>query len=157
MRLCYLTVSPLLLTTLKDLMSRSELSMFRLVGGTALSLHRGHRMSVDLDLFTDEQYGSVDFNSIDNYLRDTYSYVDRLNIQEIGFGKSYYIGEEASNCIKLDLYYTDKFMDDIVLMDNIRLASVAEIIAMKIDVIIRTGRKKDFWDIHEIIFDSANG
>ena len=48
-------------------------------------------------------------------------------------------------------------MDDIVLMDNIRLASVAEIIAMKIDVIIRTGRKKDFWDIHEIIFDSANG
>ena len=151
MRLCYSTVSPLLLTTLKDLMSRSELSMFRLVGGTALSLHRGHRMSVDLDLFTDEQYGSVDFNSIDNYLRETYSYVDRLNIQEIGFGKSYYIGEKASNCIKLDLYYTDKFMDDIVLMDNIRLASVAEIIAMKIDVIIRTGRKKDFWDIHEIM------
>ena len=151
MRLCYLTVSPLLLTTLKDLMSRSELSMFRLVGGTALSLHRGHRMSVDLDLFTDEQYGSVDFNSIDNYLRETYSYVDTLNIQEIGFGKSFYIGEKASNCIKLDLYYTDKFMDDIVLIDNIRLASVAEIIAMKIDVIIRTGRKKDFWDIHEIM------
>lgn len=151
MRLYYSTVSPLLLTTLKDLMSRSELSMFRLVGGTALSLHRGHRMSVDLGLFTDEQYGSFDFNSIDNYLRDTYSYVDTLNTQEIGFGKSYYIGEKASNCIKLDLYYTDKFMDDIVLMDNIRLASVAEIIAMKIDVIIRTGRKKDFWDIHEIM------
>jgi predicted nucleotidyltransferase component of viral defense system len=151
MRLYYSTVSPLLLTTLKDLMSRSELSMFRLVGGTALSLHRGHRMSVDLDLFTDEQYGSVDFKSIDNYLRDTYSYVDTLNIQEIGLGKSYYIGEKASNCIKLDLCYTDKFIDDIVLIDNIRLASVAEIIAMKIDVIIRTGRKKDFWDIFEIM------
>jgi predicted nucleotidyltransferase component of viral defense system len=151
MRLYYSTVSPLLLTTLKDLMSRSELSMFRLVGGTALSLHRGHRMSVDIDLFTDEPHGSVDFKSIDNYLRDTYPYVDTLNIQEIGIGKSYYIGEKASNCIKLDLYYTDKFIDDIVLIDNIRLASVAEIIAMKIDVIIRTGRKKDFWDIFEIM------
>lgn len=151
MRLYYSTVSPLLQETLKDLMSRSELSMFRLVGGTALSLHRGHRMSVDIDLFTDEQYGSVDFKSIDNYLRETYSYVDTLNIQEIGFGKSYYIGEKASNCIKLDLYYTDKFIDDIVLIDNIRLASVAEIIAMKIDVILRTGRKKDFWDIFEIM------
>ena len=147
----YNTITPLLHSILADLMSADIFKDFRLVGGTALSLHRGHRMSVDIDLFTDEQYGSVDFNSIDNYLRDTYSYVDRLNIQEIGFGKSYYIGEKASNCIKLDLYYTDKFMDDIVLMDNIRLASVAEIIAMKIDVIIRTGRKKDFWDIHEIM------
>jgi predicted nucleotidyltransferase component of viral defense system len=124
--------------------------MFRLVGGTALSLFRGHRMSIDIDLFTDESYNSVDFKSIDTYLRKTFLYVDSIDYHEIGMGKSYYVGENPSDCIKLDLYYTDKFIDNVVFIDNIRLASVEEIIAMKLDVIMRTGRKKDFWDINEL-------
>lgn len=32
---------------------------FRLVGGTALSLQMGHRLSVDIDLFTDAEYGTL--------------------------------------------------------------------------------------------------
>jgi predicted nucleotidyltransferase component of viral defense system len=150
MKLYYSTVSPLLLKILKDLMSRKEFSMFRLVGGTALSLQRGHRISVDIDLFTDAAYNSVDFNLIDKYLHQTYAYVDAIEFKEIGMGKSYYIGNNSSKCIKLDLYYTDKFIDEGVIIDNIRLASIEEIIAMKIDVILRTGRKKDFWDINEL-------
>ncbi|UZJ63260.1 nucleotidyl transferase AbiEii/AbiGii toxin family protein [Sphingobacterium sp. KU25419] len=31
------------------------------------------------------------------------------------------------------------------------MATVEEIIAMKIDVVQRTGRKKDFWDIHALL------
>lgn len=150
MKLYYSTVSPLLLRILQTLMTRSEFSMFRLVGGTALSLFRGHRMSIDIDLFTDEKYNSVDFKLIDSYLRKTFLYVDSIDYQEIGMGKSYYIGESPSDCIKLDLYYTDKFIENVVFIDNIRLASVEEIIAMKLDVIMRTGRKKDFWDINEL-------
>jgi hypothetical protein len=50
-----------------------------------------------------------------------------------------------------DVFYTDKFIDPILLIDDIRMASVDEIIAMKLDVINRGGRKKDFWDIHELI------
>ncbi len=124
--------------------------MFRLVGGTALSLHRGHRISVDIDLFTDEDYGTVNFDLIEEYFNKKYLYVDTFPFQEIGLGRSYFIGENSDNCIKLDLYYTDKFIDDIVEVDTIRLASVGDIIAMKIDVILRKGRKKDFWDINEI-------
>ncbi|MBK6640631.1 MAG: nucleotidyl transferase AbiEii/AbiGii toxin family protein [Bacteroidia bacterium] len=150
MKLYYSTVSPLLLQTLRDLMSRKEFSMFRLVGGTALSLHRGHRISVDIDLFTDEDYGTVNFDLIEEYFNKKYLYVDTFPFQEIGLGRSYFIGENSDNCIKLDLYYTDKFIDDIVEVDTIRLASVGDIIAMKIDVILRKGRKKDFWDINEI-------
>ena len=150
MNLYYSTVSPLLLKILQTLMTRGEFSMFRLVGGTALSLFRGHRMSIDIDLFTDESYNSVDFKSIDTYLRKTFLYVDSIDYQEIGMGKSYYVGENPSDCIKLELYYTDKFIDNVVFIDNIRLASVEEIIAMKLDVIMRTGRKKDFWDINEL-------
>ena len=39
---------------LKDLMATPELQQFALVGGTNLSLRLGHRLSVDLDLFTNE-------------------------------------------------------------------------------------------------------
>lgn len=31
---------------------------FRLVGGTALSLQIGHRASIDIDLFSDLEYGT---------------------------------------------------------------------------------------------------
>ena len=59
--LYYNTVSPLLLSTLQDLMNTSVFDDFRLVGGTSLSLQLGHRQSVDIDLFTDCIYESVDF------------------------------------------------------------------------------------------------
>lgn len=146
----YNTITPLLHSILADLMSADVFKDFRLVGGTALSLHRGHRMSVDIDLFTDAEYGSIDFEAIDSFLRSNYSYVDTNNYDVIGMGKCYFIGENQLNCIKLDLFYTDKFIDKTILIDGLRLASIEEIIAMKMDVILRTGRKKDFWDIHEL-------
>jgi predicted nucleotidyltransferase component of viral defense system len=31
------------------------------------------------------------------------------------------------------------------------MATVEEIIAMKLDVMQRGGRKKDFWDLHELL------
>tara|TARA_R110002049_G_scaffold277932_2_gene456549 strand:- start:15405 stop:15740 length:336 start_codon:yes stop_codon:yes gene_type:complete len=42
-----------------------------------------------------------------------------------------------------------------LLEDNIRMATIEEIVAMKLDVIQRGGRKKDFWDLHEL-FNSYN-
>jgi hypothetical protein len=59
------TVSEALWTALNRLMTMELLLPFRLVGGTALSLQLGHRMSVDIDLFTDCDYNSIDFNAID--------------------------------------------------------------------------------------------
>ncbi len=51
----YNTVTPLLRSILETLMQADVFNDFRLVGGTALSLYRGHRMSVDIDLFTDAE------------------------------------------------------------------------------------------------------
>jgi hypothetical protein len=62
------TVSPLLERVLIDLMTEELFSPFRLVGGTALSLQIGHRESVDIDLFTDADYGSIDFKEIGSFL-----------------------------------------------------------------------------------------
>lgn len=146
----YNTVIPLLKTCLEELMNAECFANFRLVGGTALSLYYGHRMSIDIDLFTDADYGTVDFEAIDHYLRRNYPYVDTNDYNVIGMGKSYYIGANAQECIKLDLFYTDPFVFEINTVDNIRFATVEEIIAMKLDVVQRGGRKKDFWDIHEL-------
>jgi predicted nucleotidyltransferase component of viral defense system len=52
------TVEESTLELLKNLQSEKFLNDFILVGGTALSLQLGHRMSVDLDFFT-----LVDFDS----------------------------------------------------------------------------------------------
>ena len=46
-------VTPLLKDILINLMTENLFLPFRLVGGTALSLQIGHRMSVDIDLFSD--------------------------------------------------------------------------------------------------------
>jgi predicted nucleotidyltransferase component of viral defense system len=149
--LYYNTVNQLLKSTLNTLMQSDVLSSFRLVGGTALSLHLGHRESIDIDLFSDVDYGTLDFDEIDKYLKSTFPYVDYLSNIAPAMGKSYTIGTNAENTVKLDVFYTDSFIQHVVVEDEIRLASIEEIIAMKIDVVQRGGRKKDFWDLHELL------
>lgn len=144
--------------TLKDsllvFMQSKVFTDFRLVGGTALSLYKGHRMSVDIDLFTDTEYGSVDFDVIDKFLQKHFPYVDTSFGLLPGMGRSYLLGPDRDNNIKLDVFYsTDKFLHPFHEEDGIRLASVDDIVAMKIDIISRGGRKKDFWDLHELLND----
>ncbi len=146
------TVSPELKHVLIKLMSADELNAFRLVGGTALSLYWGHRLSVDIDFFTDAPYGSVDFENIDTYLKATFKYVQGDFGGNAGLGKSYIVGNDNKTAVKLDIYYSmDPFFEPADLIDNIRIATPAEIVAMKIDVVQRGGRKKDFWDLHEAL------
>lgn len=146
------TVSTLLWDSLKKLMNRDELNAFRLVGGTALSLQLGHRLSVDIDLFTDAEYGSINFSEIELVLNDEFSVVQTGFDGQFAFGKSYLLGNSSDDLIKLDLYYTDKFIFPIVQSEEIRLASLSEITAMKIEVVGNNGRKKDFWDLNELLF-----
>lgn len=147
----YNTVTDLLKSTLFKLMESEELKDFRLVGGTALSLQLGHRISIDIDLFTDCDYGSVDFEAIENYLELNFSYIDYLKNFPIGMGKSYIIGKNRDNSLKLDVFYSDRFIQPIYEVESIKMATIPEILAMKLDVIQRIGRKKDFWDVHELI------
>lgn len=132
-------------------MKEEVFSEFRLVGGTSLSLQLGHRISVDIDLFTDAEYGSIDFEKIENYLNNNFPFVEYFSDVPVAFGKSYQIGKNRNESVKLDVFYTDNFIKDFISVDEIRLATIEEIVAMKLDVIQRGGRKKDFWDIHELI------
>jgi hypothetical protein len=123
---------------------------FRLVGGTALSLQIGHRESIDIDLFTDIPYGTIDFDQIEYFLKQHFNYISSSTLSP-AFGKAYFLGHNKNETFKLDLFYTDPFIQPYEEIDSIRLATIEEIIAMKIDVIQRGGRKKDFWDLHELV------
>ena len=150
-KLYWSTVNDVLKESLLFLMDSTEFSAFRLVGGTSLSLQLGHRLSVDIDLFTDAAYGTVDFNVLDAFLLKSYAYVESSFGILPGIGRSYVLGHNKDNLIKLDIYYTDKFIQEPLVMDGLRMATPEEIIAMKMDVVSREGRKKDFWDLHELL------
>lgn len=148
--LYYNTINELLKNSLQIVMKAAVFNHFRLVGGTALSLQIGHRVSIDIDLFSDQTYGTINFNEIDEFLNQNFNYVSSNKLSP-ALGKSFIIGNDQQNAIKLDIYYTDPFIFPCLEIDDIRMASVEEIIAMKIDVIQRGGRKKDFWDLHELL------
>lgn len=151
-KLHYETVTPLLKKILNEIMKEPVFAPFCLVGGTSLSLRLGHRKSIDIDLFTNASYGSLDFSVYENFFQNNYKYYDCTDKTDIvGFGRSYYIGESEDNNIKVDLFYHDEIINPCDVIDGIRIASLADVTAMKVDVVSRGGRKKDFWDLHELL------
>lgn len=65
------TVNKELLVLLKKIMEDDFLTNFKLVGGTALALQIGHRISIDLDLFNPN---SFDENILSDYLQKEYDF-----------------------------------------------------------------------------------
>jgi hypothetical protein len=120
------TISPLLWDALIQLMQFPELESFRLVGGTSLSLRLGHRISVDIDLFTDAAYGSIDFEAIDQLIKNSFAYVSFSLSGNDSMGKSYFVGKSEKEAIKLDLFYTDRFVFPLKIYDGIRFARFEE-------------------------------
>ena len=142
------TVSSILKEVLEEIMIDDLFETYRLVGGTSLSLQFGHRMSVDIDLFTDCTYGSADYDLFYNYFTSKYPFVKYGTLKNISFGTYFQVGYSLENSVKVDIYYTDNYVFDVIEIENIRMASDKEIIATKLDVLLRGGRKKDFWDLH---------
>ena len=152
MRLHYETVSRPLLECLQKLMAHKAFDGFVLVGGTALSLQLGHRRSADIDLFTASDYGSMNLEEIKCALASIFPYTDRLEtLTRRNLGYSVYVGNSRAERVKLDLFYTDEFIAPIVQQDGLRLASLQDIAAMKMQTIVNNKRKKDFWDIDELL------
>ncbi len=128
MILKYQTVSPLLKDILDALMREPLFEQFRLFGGTNLSLRYGHRYSVDIGLFSDAEYQSLDFGKLEDYLKANFPYYDCLDKSDIvSFGIGYYIGNSKDDFVKVDLMYTDPYISDVEIVDGVRMASVEDI------------------------------
>jgi hypothetical protein len=136
------TVSTELLGLLKALMDIEEFQTLRLVGGTSLALQIGHRNSIDIDLF-----GRFDTS-------------DEFTLTEIlsRFGNTKFLSGSKSikvyliNGVKVDIVnYPYEWIDEVIIEDNIRLASQKDIAAMKIAAITQRGSRKDFIDLYFLL------
>ena len=130
-----------LLELLNHLMREERLKHFVLVGGTALALQVGHRISIDIDLF-----GHSDF--------DQSTLLDALNkygtVQLLK--KSENILILSLNGIKVDLVnYKYPWIGNLEIVENIRFASLSDIAAMKLNAIAGRGSVKDFIDIFALL------
>lgn len=132
------TVSTSTLELLTRLMQDEHLQSFVLVGGTSLSLQLGHRVSIDLDLFSIIPFDETDLSS---YLASEYDL-------ELDFISRHTIKGEIQG-VQIDcIAHQYPWIGQCVVEDSIRLASIADISAMKLNAIAGNGtRIKDFIDI----------
>jgi len=125
-------------------MTLPSLSKFSLVGDTALSLRFGHRSSVDIDLFFHEKFN---LPQIENELRQTFTNDFDYEGGHKQFGIFCYIEK-----IKTDIVYFPHLpISEIEIIDGLRIYSNADIAAMKNQAILGRGKKKDFWDLFELL------
>jgi len=137
----YKAIYPETLELLKKLMKIPGLDNFYLVGGTALALRIGHRISVDLDLFSHVEFSPQELIS---------------EIELIGSTKI--IGEARNTLnvvidgVEVDIIrHNYPLLEEIEIIDGLRLISKKDIAAMKLSAIARRGSKKDFYDVYFIL------
>jgi predicted nucleotidyltransferase component of viral defense system len=134
-------IDPPTLELLSRLMHSSKLENLRLAGGTSLALQIGHRKSVDLDLF-----GEIDLNipEMDMFLKGF------ENVTSIKRSENFNIF--IINNIKVDIVnYPFPWLDHMVKFENIRMAALKDIAAMKLAAVTGRGSKKDFVDLYFLL------
>ena len=155
MRLYYDTVSAPLLSILRKLMASEVFKDFSLGGGTALALQRGHRRSVDIDLFTDMDYADMPIAAMREYLEKEFPIhkgTESMNMPANGY--HIFLSEGQEPPIKVDFFYTEPFIFPAIEEDGLRIADQREIAAMKLGVIgNQIYRQKDYWDVHDLLED----
>ncbi|MBR4198920.1 MAG: nucleotidyl transferase AbiEii/AbiGii toxin family protein [Bacteroidales bacterium] len=136
------TIHPDTLELLRKLSLLPELSQMRLVGGTALALQYGHRQSIDLDFFGEMT------NAPDEIINKMSEFGDCVVLNN---QKS--ILQLVVSGVKVDVidYSLYKWIDSPVCENGLKLASVQDIAAMKINAIEGRGSRKDFIDVYMLL------
>jgi predicted nucleotidyltransferase component of viral defense system len=123
-------------------MEFKEFEQFYLVGGSALTLYLGHRNSIDIDLFTNQEFDESRIASILEHEFDG----QQINIEK---GTVTY----SLNMIKTEfLLHRYPLIEKISEISGIRMCSIKDLCAFKLNAIAGRGSKKDFWDVAYLEF-----
>ena len=123
-----------------------------LCGGTALAIQIGHRKSEDLDFMmwrtskTDKP--EVNWNAIEKELIEKIGEIENFNM--LGFDQVEFLVKG----VKFSFFVSDNFSpvsSPINYLGNIRLADIEAIMAMKIEVMLRRMKFRDYYDIYCIL------
>lgn len=113
-------------------------------GGTALALHIGHRMSVDLDFFTGKPF------RVETLISDIRKLSSSFNV--IAEGEDFLTANVDG--IKVSLFkYDYPFTDRLTSCKGIKVAGPLDIAAMKIIAVSQRGTKRDFVDLYFLLQD----
>ncbi|MEO6038116.1 MAG: nucleotidyl transferase AbiEii/AbiGii toxin family protein [Saprospiraceae bacterium] len=119
-------------------MAELELRSFQLVGGTAMALQVGHRVSIDLDLFG--AAGPLDMDMLTTIVNQIGTVETLAASQNIVVFKV--------NGVKADFVnYRYALLRPIVEAEGVRMVSLADIAPMKLAAIAGRGRKRYFTDL----------
>jgi hypothetical protein len=109
-----------------------------LAGGTAISLQIGHRKSMDLDFFTKHEFNE------DQWIQK----LEKSYNLEL-FSKDWQTIIGDINNVKFSLfYYKYPLIKKLIQFENIKLASLGDLAAIKLDTVISRGTKRDLVDIY---------
>ena len=130
---------------LKELTATNALDSFALAGGTALALQLGHRISIDLDFFTTNEFDSF---ALFEMLAETFE----LENSSTGVNSLTLVINRQSISIKTDFIRHNYLqLKPFIISEGIRFFSLDDIAAMKLNAIANRGAKKDFYDIHALL------
>ena len=115
---------------------------FYLAGGTGLALQLGHRTSVDLDFYTPKSF------KIENITRLFDSEIPQIKIT--GTARGTIFGKFKKTEFSL-FYYPYELLNSFISFEQILLASIQDIAAMKITAVVQRGTKRDFIDIYYLL------
>lgn len=114
---------------------------FYLAGGTACALYYGHRISYDLDFFTRAKFDS---RKLEQELRK----LGELTVDVIE--EDTFLGQ--LNQVKISFfYYQYPLISKTVNFQNVSIAGIQDLAAMKVDALQGRGTKKDFIDLYTIL------
>ena len=137
----YETIHPDTLELLRKIQSLEMFANTRLVGGTALALQMGHRKSVDLDFF-----GKIEA-SLEEIAAELLTIADARPLSSTRSMRFLIV-----NGVKVDIVnYPYGWIEEPVKKDNLILAGIKDISAMKLSAITNRGTKKDFIDLHFLL------
>ena len=123
-----------------------------LCGGTALAIQIGHRKSEDLDFMmwrkSKNEKPEVDWPSIEKELKEKIGDIEKFNM--LGFDQIEFVVKG----VKLSFFVSDNncpVLEPVTYLGNIRLADIYSILAMKIEVMLRRMKIRDYYDIYAIL------
>ena len=120
-----------------------------------MALQRGHRRSVDIDLFTDLDYSDMPVATMKDYLEKEFPFhrgTESMDMPANGY--HIFLSEGLEPPVKVDFFYTEPFIFSAIEEDGLRIADQREIAAMKLGVIgNQIYRQKDYWDVHDLLED----
>ena len=121
-----------------DLAAALVLDGFYLAGGTGLALQRGHRRSIDLDLFRQSDFSST-------ALRDRLRGLEGLRKLETAPGTVHLELHEVKVSF---LHYPYPLLFDVRPFEPLAIADLRDIACMKLEAVANRGSRRDFVDLY---------